>query len=267
MDQLKEKPVFCSACGAPLQGGAFCGQCGAEIVVTTVHKPAPAAEAAPAPEVVPAVEAAPVAVDVPVKAPVSSLDAAPAPWKFPLVSVILMGIVFLMTLIPLFSQFGALTPGATGSLSASFGLSITEVCCLAVLIVGMIVCKKPRNLMVAITFLVMSMMRISGAALIISSYLSYGFDIATALGASLLNWVDCLCFILIGVAYLVARPKIAGLKIAACATAVGFGLLTKIVSVIVLKGDGAVALLSDFLLYTVALYAAALLYTPFRKKK
>ena len=267
MDQLKEKPVFCSACGAPLQGGAFCGQCGAEIVVTTVHKPAPVAEVSPAPKAVPTVAPAPAAVEVPVKEPASSLDAAPAPWKFPLVSVILVGIVFLMTLIPLFSQFRALTPGAAGNLAASFYLSITEVCCLAVLIVGMIVCKKPRNLIVAISFLFLAMLRISGAVLIISNYLSYGYSIAIALSTSLLNWVDCPCFILIAVAYLVARPKIAGLKIAACATAVGFGLLTKIVSIIILKGDGAVALLSDYFLYTVALYAAALLYTPFKKKK
>ena len=256
MDTPHENRSFCSSCGAPLTGGAFCGKCGARIIATT----APAAAVEP----VPAAEPAPAAVAAPEAAPVSVVTTIT--WKFPLIPVILMGIVFLMNLIPLFAQIGALTSGAAGNLAASFGLSFMEVCCLALLIVGMIVCKKERNLIVGFGFLGLAIFSLSGAVLMISNYLSYGFDIATALGVSLSRWVDLLCCALLGIAYLVAKPKLAGLKIAACAIAVGLGLLGQITSLIVTHGDGAAVSFANFLVYTVALYTAALLYTPFKKK-
>ena len=260
MDTPRKNHSFCSSCGAPLTGGAFCGKCGAKIIASTA--PVTAAEPTPAP--VPA----PVAVAAPTleSAPAVSLAAEPSKWKFPLVSVILMGIVFLMNLIPLFAQILALAPGATGNLAASFGLSCTEVCCLALIIVGMIICKKPRNLMVAITFLGMAMLSISGVVMAISNYLSYGFDIATVLGASLFLWIDCLCFALIGLAYLVAKPKLSGLKVAACIIPIGLGLLRQAAYLIVIKGSGAAASFASFLCYTVMLYVAVMLYTPFKKK-
>ena len=260
MDTPRENHSFCSSCGAPLTGGAFCGKCGAKIIASTA--PVTAAEPTPAPVPAPVAVAAP----APESAPAVSLAAEPSKWKFPLVSVILMGIVFLMNLIPLFAQILALAPGAADNIAASFGLSCTEVCCLALIIVGMIICKKPRNLMVALTFLGMAMLSISGAVMAISNYLSYGFDIATALGASLYLWIDCLCFALIGLAYLVAKPKITGLKTLACIISIAFGLLGLVASIIVEQGSGAFISIVHYLLTTVALYIAVLLYTPFKKK-
>jgi hypothetical protein len=256
MDTPHENRSFCSSCGAPLTGGAFCGKCGARIIATT----APAAAVEP----VPAAEPAPVAVAAPAPEPLSIPTSIT--WRFPLIPVILLGIVFLMNLIPLFAQIGALTPGAAGNLAASFGLSFMEVCCLALLIVGMIVCKKERNLIVGFGFLGLAIFSLSGAVVTIANYLSYGFDIATALGVSLSRWVDLLCCTLIGIAYLAAKPKLAGLKIASCIIPMSIGLLGEIAVIIVNKGSGAAATFANFLCYTVMLYVAVMLYTPFKKK-
>ena len=260
MDTPRENHSFCSSCGAPLTGGAFCGKCGAKIIASTA--PVTAAEPTPAPVPAPVAVAAP----APESAPAASLATEPSKWKFPLVSVILMGIVFLMNLIPLFAQILALAPGAAGNIVASFGLSCTEVCCLALIIVGMIVCKKERNLIVGFGFLGLAIFSLSGAVLMISNYLSYGFDIAIVLGASLYLWIDCLYFALIGLAYLVAKPKLSGLKLAACIIPIGLGLLRQAAYLIVNKGSGAAVSLANFLCYTVMLYVAVMLYTPFKKK-
>ena len=88
---MENKPKFCSECGAPLTGGAFCGKCGAKLQVTAVPQSAPASTPVPAPA--PAPTPAPVAA--PAAAPENSL-AAPKKLRMS-VPALIIAIVALMT--------------------------------------------------------------------------------------------------------------------------------------------------------------------------
>ena len=258
-DMAAPKKSFCTACGAELaQGVAFCGACGKQVAAAAapvaeaapVEEAAPAEEAAPVVEVAPVAEPAPVAVAATASEPVEVVPPAAAR-AFPLVPVILTGIAALMAFISMCGQF-------------SF-LNFMEFSCLGALIVGMILWKKDKNLIVSIGFLALAFFGIIGGFVAFSNYIRWGLSVAAAMLTLMGSSVTCLCNAAIGVSHLIAKPKLAVLKTLACAVAVGFGFLMLIVSLIILRGSGAGSLIFTFLLQTVTLYAGALLYTPYKK--
>lgn len=231
MEQTNQNFGFCTSCGAALTGGAFCAACGAKVVAAAATTPVE--EAAPAAQPVPAAE--PIA---PAKA-------------FPLVPVILTGVAALMAFIAMCGRFTFLT--------------FMEFSCLSALIVGMIVFKKDKNLIVSIGFLALALFGMISGFVGFSNNIRYGLGAIAAIITLMFSSVTWLCDAAIGVTYLLAKPKLALVKTLACAAAVGFGFLTMIVSLIVMRGNGAGSLIFTFLLQTTTLYAGALLYTPYKK--
>lgn len=226
MDQTNQNFGFCTSCGAALTGGAFCAACGAKVV--TAAATTPVEEAAPAAE------------------PIASAKA------FPLVPVILTGVAALMAFIAMCGRF-------------TF-LNFMEFSCLSALIVGMIVFKKDKNLIVAIGFFALAIFGMIGSFVSFANNIMYGIsNIGVGIFTLMLGSVAWLCDAAIGVTYLLAKPKLAVFKTLACAAAVGFGFLTMIISLIVMRGRGAGSLIFTFLLQTATLYAGALLYTPYQK--
>ena len=258
-DMAAPKKTFCTACGAELAPGvAFCGACGSAAAAPAAE-PAPVEAAAPVEEPVPvevaapAEEPVPVEVAAPAEEPVPVEVVAPAaPAKaFPLVSVILTGVAALMAFIAMCGRF-------------SF-LNFMEFSCLGALIAGMIVIKKDKNLIVSIGFLALAFFGMIGGFITFSNYIRWGMSVIAAMLVLMLSTVTWLCNAAIGVSHLIAKPKLALIKTLSCAVAVGFDFLLMIVSLIVLRGNGAGSLIFTFLLQTVTLYAGALLYTPYKK--
>lgn len=252
MDSSNATQGFCSVCGAPLNGGAFCGSCGAKVVATAVHAPIPEAESAPV------IEVAPVAVATPAEEPVLVAQPAPRAWKFPLAPVILIGIATIFLFVTMCQGF-------------YFG-NIMSFVCATVVLVGMIVCRKERNLFVGLAFLGMAIVSLVGIIISFSTYLRAGAGIFTALIMQLFTAANVLCYIAYGIVYLVAKPKLAILKIIISALTAGFqffGLLCVVIVAIVptvpVSAPVAPNLLR-FLLYTAPLCLGAILYTPFKKR-
>jgi hypothetical protein len=244
---------FCSACGAPLTGTAFCGHCGAKVVVTAVHTPVPETT----PEVIPAAVAAPVAETVP--------EQTPATRKFPLVSVILMGIVTLMSLIPLIGNIGNIN----SQFLITFVLLLLEACCFSMVLAGMIVGKKERNLLVAFGFLMLSLWSLASAVASVFQYLLYGLDIRLLLTLLIESCVNnllyCFAYALIAATYFAAKPKLSGLKTAVCIVALAVRFLMITVPVIIYGGGDFLGYLINYLLLDVPVFLSVLLYTPYKK--
>lgn len=272
MDSHQKNCRFCSACGAPLTGTPFCGQCGAKVVVTAVHTPEPQEEVTPVETVAPAVEpVVPAAVTVApvVEAPVAAtlLDEKPAARKFPLISVILMGILVVVYLISQIPQFRSLSWDGIPSLAVSFVLSCVELCCYAAILVGMMTCKKQRNLVVALGFMVLALCGMICGPVFLVNYMSYyGFGIGYSLYLSIHSWIGMVFNLLIAVSYLIAKPKAAKLKMGACIAALGMMFLILVIDLVIRRFTGTFASFFNFLLFDATLYVSVLLYTPFKKR-
>lgn len=236
---------FCSACGAPLTGTAFCGHCGAKVVVTAVHTPVPETT----PEVIPTAVAAPVAETVP--------EQTPATRKFPLAAVIFMGISTLWFLVQL--CIGKVVTWQ----------SIIYVCCSAAILVGMIVCKKKRNLIVGLGFVVYTCAHLIAIIATMINQLRFGLDGFNIVMTTVTGIVYPLCYAAFGISYLVAKPKIAILKNIMGALLLGLGVLGAVAMGIALiaTGNVMVAQLSffNFLFYLIPLSLSVILYTPYKK--
>ena len=263
MEHGNENRRFCSACGALLTGTNFCGECGAKILITAVHTPAPQEAVTPAKTV-----AEPVAPAV--AEPVATLlDEKPAAWKFPLISVILMGILVIMHMIELLPQFKYLSWDGIPYLAVSFVLSCVELCCYAVVLVGMMTCKKQRNVVVALGFIMLTLCGMIGGPALIASYMSnYGFGFGNSLYFSIHSWIGILFNLLIAVSYLIAKPKATKLKMATCIAILGINFLILGIDLIIMRASFSDFIISffNFLIFDAALYVSALLYTPFKKQ-
>ena len=292
MEPTYAKPIYCSACGAPLSGGAFCSQCGAKVIATAVHMPAPADEVLPAEaptpveEPVPVAEPAPVTEPIPVVEPVPVTEPAPVaepvpaeslatPWKFPLASVILLGIVLLMNLSSMFSTltfrldtitFDSLSFSLLCDLFADLIQGLLPVCFVGMLMVGMIVCRRQRNLFVAITFLMMSPILFINTVISVIENLSWGMepiDLVLFFAPAVLS---CLYYVVFGMTYLIAKPWCTIVKAAACTVFLALDFLLILITLITYQGYGAVGVITNFLLYTASFYVAVFLFTPFQRK-
>ena len=247
MDQPKKNYGFCTACGAPLSG-VFCSSCGAKAASAPVEA-VPAAEA-------PVVEAPVVEAPV-VEAPV--VEAAPAPGtapasaapkkSFPLFPVIGAGLAAFMAT---FNIFGSLTGFVTCA-------------ALAAIIVGMIIGRQKKNLFVAIGFFALGGCGLLDSFIGLVRNVSYGQNAFVALLVFVLTAIGWLCDAGLGLMYLFAKPKFTVLKTLASAVAVGFAFLMMIIALIANHGYGAGLQIFGFLLYSLPLYAAAILYTPWQK--
>lgn len=171
--------------------------------------------------------------------------------KFPVVSVILVGIATLMALVTVFGR-------------PSF-VNIMEFACLSALVVGLILGKKDRNLIVAIGFLALVLFGIIDSFITLRNYIQWGLGVDTAAPMLCGKAITLLCDAAIGISYLIAKPKLAVLKTVACAVVVSFSFLTIVCALIVMRGSGAVSTSLTFLLQTATLYVGALLYTPYKK--
>lgn len=277
-DRIAPKKTFCTSCGSELAPGAvFCTNCGAQ-VGAPVAAPAPEAAplvaepvvAAPAPEVIPEPVAAPVTevvpepvaapapevVPEPVAAPVTVAEPAPASslageasgWKFPLVPVILVGVAALYQFIVMCGW-------------GNFFFDFMNLSALAAVIVGMILCKKEKNLITAIGFLALAGMGF------ISTFVGFVQTVAWrpgyAIFAFLFGTVAWAADAGIGVTYLLGKEKLANLKTLAAALGAGIAFLSLFSLSFVVHNFGWQLL--GFLFYAVPLYLAAILYTPFQK--
>ena len=242
MDQPKKNYGFCTACGAPLHG-VFCSSCGAK-AATAPEAPAPVAETpvveAPVMEA-PAVEAAP----APEAAPASVAPKKP----FPLFPVIGVGLAAFMATFNIFGSF-------TGFVTCA---------ALAAIIVGMIIGRHNKNLFVAIGFLALGGCGLLDSFIGLVRNVSYGQNAFVALLVFVLTAIGWLCDAGLGLMYLFAKPKFTVLKTLASAVAVGFAFVMMIIALIANYGYGAGWQIFGFLLYTLPLYAAAILYTPWQK--
>lgn len=278
MENSNENRRFCSACGAILTGTNFCGECGAKVLITAVHTPEPQEEVMPVETVAPAVESVVPAermVAPVVEAPAAAtlLDEKPAAWKFPLISVILMGILVIMHMIELLPQLGSLGSflnwNGIAQLAATFVLSCVEMCCYIALLIGMMACKKQRNVVVALGFIMLTLCGMIGGPVRIASYMSnYGFGFGYSLYLSIHSWIGILFNLLIAVSYLIAKPKAAKLKMAACIAVLGVKFLILGIDLIIIRASLSdfIASFFNFLISDVALYLSVLLYTPFKKR-
>lgn len=265
MDSNQKNCRFCSACGAPLTGTPFCGQCGAKVVVTAVHTPEPQEEVTSVETVVPAAVTVTPVVEAPAAA--TLLDEKPATWKFPLIPVILMGVLVVVYLISLIPQFRSLSWDGIPSLAVSFILSCVELCCYVAVLVGMMTCKKQRNLVVALGFMVLALCGMISGPVFLVNYMSYyGFGIGYSLYLSIYSWIGMVFNLLIAVSYLIAKPKAAKLKMAACIAVLGVKFLILVIDLVIRRFTGTFASVFNFLVYDAALYASVLLYTPFKKR-
>lgn len=251
-----EKRRFCSACGAPLTGTPFCGQCGAKVPTTTIQIPVPAAE-----ETVLAVEAVP-AVEIvsepePVVIPEPVVQIESRPWRFPVASVILMGIVAAWMIIQLF-----ISPYTTWS-------GIAHACCASAVLVGMIVCRKKRNLIVGFAFLAYALTYLIGTIINYADQLRGGMDISV-ISMLIVTMIYPLMHIAFSISYLVAKPKIAILKNIMGGFVAGFGLLGTIAMgvALVVSPDISNTMLAflTYLLYMLPIGLSVILYTPFKKR-
>lgn len=150
--------------------------------------------------------------------------------------------------------------------------NIMSFVCVAAVLVGMIVCRKERNLFVGLAFLAMAIVSLVGIIISFAAYLRAGTDVFTALLIQVFNAMSILCYIACGIVYLVAKPRLAILKIIICALTVGlnlFGVFIVIISAIIPAPTASVSvapILLRFLLDTVPLSLGTILYTPFKKR-
>lgn len=234
---------FCSACGAPLTDAPFCGQCGTKVPVMTVEISASVTETAPVVEMIPDPQ------------PVVQIEARP--WRFPVASVILMGIVTAWMVIQLFINQYATWSG------------IAHVCCAAAVLVGMIVCRKKRNLIVGFAFLTYAGIYLISTSINYADQLRGGIDFSILI-TLLLVMIYPLSHIAFSISYLVAKPKIAILKNIIGGFLAGFGLLGTIVMGVALItssniSNSMTAFLSS-LLYMLPMGLSVIFYTPFRRR-
>ena len=140
-----------------------------------------------------------------------------------------------------------------------------NVGCFAAVIVGMIIWKKEKNIIVAAGFLAMAFFSMIGSFTGLIRNIQYGFNVGVALVSFMFGSMTWLCNAGIGLTYLFGKPKLAVLKTLACALTVGFSFLTMIIMIISQRGHGAGWQIFTFLLGTVPLYLGTILYTPYQK--
>ena len=139
---------------------------------------------------------------------------------------------------------------------------------MAGIIVGMIIWKKEKNIIVAASFLAMAFFAMISSFAGMTNNIRYGVNVAVALLTFMMSSVGWLCNAAIGLTYLFAKPKLATLKTLACALALGFGFLTMIILVItyaVQHYGGIGWQIFSFLLSSIPLYLGTILYTPYKK--
>ena len=280
--------AFCTSCGAELMNGAtFCAACGAQQGAAAVAEEAPVVDAAPvvaAPvvEEAPVVEAAPVVeeellldsvpVDIPVAEPVVMpapavdvlpvVEEAPAPvaaapaaaWKFPIVPMIFTGLTTLLVFINLFvNNYGF----------SDFFTKLLDFVPYVLLVVGLIVCKKERNVLFGVGYLAFSVLGFISLMITIANFVNMGVGAGTVAVQVLMNLLTLLPYMLIGVSYLVAKPGMRVLKTIFAIFVMVLGFISFIASMVTYPSFSAFL---NFVFYTVLPMLAVLLYTPFKKK-
>lgn len=244
---------FCTSCGAELAGNAaFCSACGARTAA-----PAPAA----APVVVPVAEpvpvAAPVAEPVPVAAPIAPpvaapyaapvMESAPAQLKerpkFPLISVILLGIsAFLLF-----------------CLSGLTFLGFMEFSAISAILLGMILGKGEKKLIVAIGFFALAFFTMIGSFTALSNSMRWGYASTATTLSFLWNSFAWIANAAIGVFFLIGKNKLKILKIIGCAVALGMSFFSMLTYIGWVPGSAIFGFLQAS-----ALYVGTFLYDPYK---
>lgn len=262
-EMAKPKAAFCSNCGTPLKDGAqFCTGCGTQVA---------SASPAPAPAVVPAADAVvippvrpveepvsqePVVLEAPVPAPAAPVPeaapaAAPAPYQFPVAPLILVGVAALYALVMMFAY-----PFHIGFfISDLFGL-VPYV----LMILGLVLCKKEKNILFGVGFLVFAAAGFLAFIMSLVSYSQMGIDISVAASNLLLGLFGLIPMALIGIHYLIGKAK--ALKIIGVILKLLLGFISMIVSLVNYPD---ITNVLAFLFGTVCLMVAALLYNPGKK--
>ncbi len=258
--------VFCTNCGQELTpGNAFCPSCGAKQEVV----PAPEAYAAPVAPAVNYYEApadngyAPAPANSYNEAPVNYYNEAPvnyynepsydnyrkpvapvaapaAPYKFPLVPLILMGIAAMYAFISLFSGY-------------SFLEDFLRFTPYVLLVVGLITCRKEKNVLFGVGFLVYAGITFLSLLMYSGYYFYSALDIVVSL-------FTIAATILIGVSYLVAKPAMRVLKMIAAIVSLAFSFISFISYIEYINYIYFINLVCGALPFV-----AVILYTPFKK--
>lgn len=268
MENRNEKRRFCSACGAPLTGTPFCGECGTKVPTTTIQIPV-IAEAEPVYVEEMAAATEPVAVAVapaveissepePVVIPETVVQITSRPWRFPVASVVLMGIIVLWLVIQSFINRSVTWNGAV------------HICCLTAVLVGMIICRKKRNSIVGFAFLAYACAQMTAFVINVLPQFKSGLDVSAVLMTAIVSAIYCIWYAAFGISYLVAKPKIAILKNIMGGFLTGFGLLGVIaMGSLLITGGNQFSDVTSFLLYLLyftPMGLSVILYTPFKKR-
>ena len=257
------KAAFCSNCGAALkEGSQFCTACGTKVAgAAPAHAPAvePAAEAVVIPPVRPVEEPVaqePVVLEAPSPAPAVPVPeaapaAAPAPYQFPVAPLILVGVAALYALVMMFAY-----PFHIGFfISDLFGL-VPYV----LMILGLVLCKKEKNILFGVGFLVFAAAGFLAFIMSLVSYSQMGIDISVAAANLLLGLFGLIPMALIGIHYLIGKAK--ALKIIGVILKLLLGFISMIVSLVNYPD---ITNVLAFLFGTVCLMVAALIYNPGKK--
>lgn len=229
--------VFCTQCGTELSGNAaFCSACGAPV--------APAPQAAPVAQPTPVAAANPYAATFSAPAmetPPSHLAEKPA---FPLISVIMLGV----------SAFIAFMSFCISNLSF---LGFMEFSAISAIVVGMILDKKEKKLIVAIGFLALAFFTFLSSITSFSG--SYFWTPGRNILSLLWNSFTWMAIAAIGVFFLIGKNKLKILKIVGCAVGLGMSFFAMLTWIGWVPGSAIFSFLQAS-----ALYAGAFLYDPYK---
>lgn len=131
-------------------------------------------------------------------------------------------------------------------------------------IVGLITCKKEKNTLFGVAFLAFA--GISFISMIVSAVnlARYGFMPGYILGSVLGNLMVIAFEVLTGVSYLTAGKKV--LKTICAFAAMGFGFISMIFSIAAYPyASNSVTAVLNYMFFTVSMWLAVFLYTPFKK--
>ena len=201
--------IFCIKCGQELPGdAAFCGSCGAAVYKAA---PTPVQE-----ETVPAwEETAPLfETSVPEAAP----TLAEKPFRFPIAPMIFVGMALMYYFIIFIGYV------ADNYHARSLFTSFLECTGYALVVVGLIISRDKRNLLVGLGFM--------AVALVYGIYFIRSISFNSNTIYIIVNFFKFLSFAMIGTSYLVAKPGIRALKIVFCIMLLFFGFIGYIYNVV-----------------------------------
>ena len=167
--------------------------------------------------------------------------------------MILMGVAALGALIGFFGSFRNF---------GSFLLNFLNLAPFALAIVGLITCRKEKNTLFGVAFLAFA--GISFISMIVSAVNlgRFGFAAGFIFLEILLGLMGVGIEALTGVTYLAAKPGMKVLKTICAFVSLGIGFISMIISMVRVPSA---AVILNYVFFTVSLWLAVFLYTPFKK--